>query len=159
MSFNSCQNGTNLKRLLQHFNHASHFFFSCTKCRSPVLFCFLLGLMGDVKSVCAGSPLPFLSLQLSESLPLATPSLLPERDRASGDPFKTHSVILRTHMIRATRELTYLICSGHAGFIGHVVCPAQLFNGFCRHGLGEAKTAPCVSGGADLCYHRLLQHG
>lgn len=53
----------------------------------PDLFCFLFGLLtAEGNSVWFGSPFPFLSLQLSESLPLPTPSLLPDRDKDSGEP-------------------------------------------------------------------------
>lgn len=58
---------------------------------SPDLFCFLLGLQTDTgNSAWLGRPFPppFLSLQLSESLPLPTPSLLPERDRDRGEPWR-----------------------------------------------------------------------
>lgn len=55
----------------------------------PDLFCFLFGLLtAEGNSAWLGSPLPvpFLSRQLSESLPFPTPSRLLDRDKDSGEP-------------------------------------------------------------------------
>ena len=62
-----------------------------TCCDWPDLFCFLFGLLTAVgNSEWLGNPfpVPFLSRQLSESLPLPIPSRLLDRDKDSGEPWE-----------------------------------------------------------------------
>lgn len=80
------------------------------------MFCFLFGLLtAEANSVWLARPLlvPFLSRQLSESLPFPTPSRLLDRDNDSGEPcgpkrnkFRLNSVHPNTEHKRLSTKTT-----------------------------------------------------
>lgn len=151
----------------------------------PDLFCFLFGLLtAEGNSAWLARPLlvPFLSRQLSESLPFPTPSRLLDRDKASGEPWEgkkeissaihintehkhlstnvNYKVNKRNSIIYTVwvnvKDMSDLICGGHAGFVWDMIGSPELLDGLSWHGLWEAETTPGVGRGAHLSHYWLL---
>lgn len=141
----------------------------------PDLFCFLFGLLtAEGNSGWPGRPLPvpFLSRQLSESLPLPTPSRLLDRDKDSGDPWERNNMVYMVKQMQSSITYTWyqempksealsvpmsdLEGGAHAGLVWNMIGSPQLLDGLSWHGLWEAQTTPSVGRGPHLSHHRLL---